>query len=564
MAAMDVPFPLPLEPMLAKAVAEIPAPDSVPGGLLYEPKWDGFRCLVLKDGEEVELASRGKKPLTRYFPEVVRTRAVALPPRCAVRRGDRRTARASPARQRLDWERPGPAHPPGGVPGHQAGRADPGRSGRLRPAVGGDDDLMAAAPFAERRARLEDVLRRPRRSRYRGGSPPDARHRRRRLSPGTGSPGSRAPAWTASSPSRWRRPYAPGKRTMLKIKHKRTGRGGGGRLPGAHLRSGVGSLLLGLYGDDGRIFNVGGIAAFTRQRRLELVDELAPLVVRDADGAVAHAATDRSRFSANKDVSFVPLRPERVVEVAFDQLEGGRFRHAVQFLRWRPDREPALVHPRSDRPRARLRSRRGSRRRVTAPDLHLWCHGTKGAGDERTEGAQGRHPARGDPPSRREPRRDAAGRAAGDLGVAVPVRGVPLAGLHPRRLARHLREVRREIQLAEATVEVPLPQPAAPARSGRRARRPSMSAQGSPSTATIPGTVRTVNSAGEASASRSQASGIDTGACPAAVADCTPKRSCGPGWPGCSRRRSGRRAPPSTRRWSPDPAAAVPARERSR
>ena len=102
---------------------------------------------------------------------------------------------------------------------------------------------------------------------------------------------------------------------------------------------GVGSLLLGLY-QDGQLFNVGGIAAFTAQRRLELVEELEPLVRRDADGNVEHAETDRSRFSSGKDVSFVPLRPERVVEVAFDQLEGWRFRHTVQFLRWRPDRDP--------------------------------------------------------------------------------------------------------------------------------------------------------------------------------------------------------------------------------
>ena len=135
-------------------------------------------------------------------------------------------------------------------------------------------------------------------------------------------------------------PYAPGKRTMLKIKHKRTAEA---VLVGYRVHtsgSGVGSLLLGLYGDDGRLFNVGGIAAFTAKRRLELVEELAPLIVRDEQGAIATAATDRSRFSANKDVSFVPLRPERVVEVAFDQLEGWRFRHAVQFLRWRPDRDP--------------------------------------------------------------------------------------------------------------------------------------------------------------------------------------------------------------------------------
>lgn len=134
-------------------------------------------------------------------------------------------------------------------------------------------------------------------------------------------------------------PYSPGKRTMLKIKHKRTAEA---VVTGYRVHKsgqGVGSLLLGLY-QDGQLFNVGGIAAFTARRRLELVDELEPLVRRDAEGNVEHAETDRSRFSSGKDVSFVPLRPERVVEVAFDQLEGWRFRHTVQFLRWRPDREP--------------------------------------------------------------------------------------------------------------------------------------------------------------------------------------------------------------------------------
>ena len=137
-------------------------------------------------------------------------------------------------------------------------------------------------------------------------------------------------------------PYAPGKRTMLKIKHHRTA---DAVVYGYRVHKsgqGVGSLLLGLFteqdGED-RLVGVGGIAAFTNLRRLELVEEFEPLVVRDEEGTVVDAATDRSRFSASKDVSFVPVRPERVVEVAFDQMEGLRFRHAVTFLRWRPDRE---------------------------------------------------------------------------------------------------------------------------------------------------------------------------------------------------------------------------------
>lgn len=334
MARMDVPFPLPLDPMLAKAVAEVPAPDAVPGGLLYEPKWDGFRCLILKDGAEVELASRGKKPLTRYFPEVVDRVRAALPVRCAldaeivVRRGE-------PGAQRLDWEA-------------LAQRIHPAASRVAKLAVATPAEVVAfdllstgeqawlERPFADRRRALEELfaavpaghgvhLTRV------TGDVAQARDWFARFE-GAGLDGLLAKPLAA--------PYAPGKRTMLKIKHKRTAEA---VLVGYRVHtsgSGVGSLLLGLYGDDGRLFNVGGIAAFTAKRRLELVEELAPLIVRDEQGAIATAATDRSRFSANKDVSFVPLRPERVVEVAFDQLEGWRFRHAVQFLRWRPDRDP--------------------------------------------------------------------------------------------------------------------------------------------------------------------------------------------------------------------------------
>ena len=127
---------------------------------------------------------------------------------------------------------------------------------------------------------------------------------------------------------------------MLKIKHSRTAEA---VVVGYRVHKsgrGVGSLLLGLYDDHGTLYNVGGISAFTDARRLELVDDLAPLVVRDEHGDAVRGETDRSRFSSSKDVSFVRLRPERVVEVKFDQMEGARFRHSVTFLRWRPDRDP--------------------------------------------------------------------------------------------------------------------------------------------------------------------------------------------------------------------------------
>ena len=134
--------------------------------------------------------------------------------------------------------------------------------------------------------------------------------------------------------------YQPGKRAMFKIKHKRTA---DVVLLGYRVHksgAGVGSLLLGLY-HDGRLLPVGGVSAFSNARRLELIDELAPLIEVDDDGAAVTGEKERSRFNAaNKDVSFVRLRPERVLEVRYDQMESGRFRHTVQFERWRPDREP--------------------------------------------------------------------------------------------------------------------------------------------------------------------------------------------------------------------------------
>lgn len=320
--------------MLAKAVASVPPADSVPGGLVYEPKWDGFRCIVLRDGDEVELASRGAKPLTRYFPEVVEAVREHLPPRCAVD-AEIVVRSGAPGAQRLDWEALSQRIHPAASRVATLSAQTPAELVCFDLLALGDESLLDE-PFATRRARLEESL-----AGLTDGAPIHltrtsddadvARDWFERFE-GAGLDG------VVAKPRE--RPYEPGKRTMLKIKHKRTGEA---VLTGYRVHKsgqGVGSLLLGLYGDDGRIFNVGGIAAFTAARRLELIDELAPLVVRDEDGEIARAETDRSRFSGSKDVSYVPLRPERVVEVAFDQLEGWRFRHAVTFLRWRPDREP--------------------------------------------------------------------------------------------------------------------------------------------------------------------------------------------------------------------------------
>ena len=331
---MDLPITLPVSPMLAKAVTGVPAPDSVVGGLSYEPKWDGFRCIVLRDGDEVELASRGAKPLTRYFPEVVGAVLAHLPPRCAI--DAEIVVRAGPpGAQRLDWGSLTQRIHPADSRVQRLAQESPAELICFDILALGDDDLTGL-PFADRRKRLESAL---------SGLAPDAPVHLTRTTrdvdiaqdwfnrfEGAGLDGVVAKPLAA--------PYQQGKRTMLKIKHARTAEA---VVVGYRVHksgAGIGSLLIGLYNEDGALYPVGGISAFTDARRLELVDELAPLVVTDDQGDPVKGATDRSRFSSNKDVSFVRLRPERVVEVKFDQMEGPRFRHTVTLLRWRPDRDP--------------------------------------------------------------------------------------------------------------------------------------------------------------------------------------------------------------------------------
>lgn len=332
--------------MLAKAVDSVPAHDSVAGGLSYEPKWDGFRCIVLRDGDEVQLASRGSKPLTRYFPELVDAVLEHLPQRCAID-AEIVVRAGQPGAERLDWESLSQRIHPADSRVQRLSRETPAELICFDILALGDDDLTAT-PFGTRRARLESVL---------STLPPDAPVHLTRSTidaatardwferfEGAGLDGVVAKDLAA--------PYQQGKRVMLKIKHARTAEAVvlGYRIHKSG--NGVGSLLLGLYDEDGALYNVGGIAAFTDARRLELVDELAPLVVTDGQGDAVKGSTDRSRFSGNKDMSFVRLRPERVVEVKFDQMEGPRFRHSVTFLRWRPDRDPvSCTAAQVDRPR---------------------------------------------------------------------------------------------------------------------------------------------------------------------------------------------------------------------
>jgi ATP-dependent DNA ligase len=311
---------------------------------LFEPKWDGFRCIVFRDGDEVELASRNTKPLTRYFPEVVEAVKASLPRRC-VMDGEIFVAIGD----RLEFERlQERIHPADSRVRMLADRTPAGYVAFDLLAV--DDESLMEQPFEVRRASLEDALAH--------AVPPVHLTR-------TTASASKATEWfsrfegagldgVVAKPLG--APYQQNARTMLKIKHERTADVvvAGYRLhktstPDKPL---LGSLLLGLYDDQGRLAHIGVSASFTARRRAELVEELQPLVVQDLSGHPwgewsdwAIANPDRvpgtqSRWSAGKDLSFTPLRPERVLEVGYDHMEGARFRHTAQFKRWRPDRDP--------------------------------------------------------------------------------------------------------------------------------------------------------------------------------------------------------------------------------
>lgn len=318
-------------PMLAKAAAAVPEPSKVPGGLLYEPKWDGFRGLVAWDGESVEIGSRGAKPLTRYFPELVEAIPALLSEPCLLD-GEIVVATGHPGAQRLDWEALSQRIHPAASRVALLAEATPAMFVAFDLLAHGDDDLLAA-PFAERRSRLETLMKDVGHPLYLTRTTHDRDAAVRWLSEfeGAGLDG------VVAKPLA--QPYAPGKRTLIKVKHARTAEvvALGYRIHKSG--SGVGSLLVGLYDADGTLRQVGGVAAWSDTKRRELIDELAPLVERDDSGDAVTGAGERSRFTGSKDVSFVRLRPERVLEVRYDQLEGARFRHTVQFERWRADRD---------------------------------------------------------------------------------------------------------------------------------------------------------------------------------------------------------------------------------
>lgn len=329
---MELTAASPIAPMLAKAVDAVPEPGSVPGGLSYEPKWDGFRAIVYFDGTTCEIGSRGSKKLTRYFPELVEAFTGQLPGPCVLD-GEIIVRSGEPGRERLDWEALSQRiHPADSRVRKLAEQTPAGFVAFDVLALG--DDVYLDAPFRERRALLEELTDGLGAPIHRTQVTTDVDLARRWLVEfeGAGLDGVVAKPLDAA--------YAPGKRLMLKTKHHRTA---DVVLLGYRVHksgSGVGSLLLGLYDSDGNLRNVGGASAFSDVRRQELVTELEPLVVRDDGGEIVRGETDRSRFSGSKDVSYVRLEPLRVLEVRYDQMEGDRFRHTAQFFRWRPDRDP--------------------------------------------------------------------------------------------------------------------------------------------------------------------------------------------------------------------------------
>lgn len=327
---MDLPVNPPVKPMLARSVPEIPE------GMLYEPKFDGFRCIVFRDRDEVELGSRNERPLTRYFPDVVRSVVEHLPPRCVV---DGEVVVAQDGG--LDFEAlQQRIHPAESRVNMLADRTPASFIAFDLLALG--DSSYIDRPFSERRAALEQALA--------SSGPPIF------LTPATDSI-ELARQWfrhfegagldgVIAKPGKI--PYAPDKRIMFKIKHERTADCVVAGFRWHKSGPVVGSLLLGLYDDQGALHHVGVAAAFTMAERKRLLDDLAPYRQEPGD---EHPWGDRSdweripggagnRWNAKKDMSYEPLRPELVAEVGYDHMEGTRFRHVAQFRRWRTDRAP--------------------------------------------------------------------------------------------------------------------------------------------------------------------------------------------------------------------------------
>jgi ATP-dependent DNA ligase len=327
----------PVEPMLAKLADAIPA-----GGFLYEPKWDGFRAIVFRSAADVFIQSRDLRPLDRYFPELHETLLAALPGGCVV---DGEIVIATP--KGLDFDALQLRLHPAASRVAKLAMETPSSFVAFDLLWAGSEDLREL-PFAERRARLERVLHEVKPPVHLTPMTPDIEVARKWLDEfeGAGLDG------VIAKPADGR--YEPGKRSMIKIKHARTADCvvAGFRWHKHGKNELIGSLLLGLYDESARLHHVGVTSSFTMAKRRELADELAPLRERalehhpwrewaewSSDGT--RMPGGQSRWSAGKDLSWEPLRVERVCEVKYDHMQGERFRHAATFLRWRADKAPS-------------------------------------------------------------------------------------------------------------------------------------------------------------------------------------------------------------------------------
>lgn len=323
-------FQPPIKPMLAKAVVGVPDRDD----LMFEPKWDGFRCIVFRDGDEVHLGSRNSKPLTRYFPELVDPIRDQLPDRvifdCEIivaidnhLEFDQLQQRIHPAESRVN----------------KLAEETPADIVAFDLLALGDQDLRQS-PFGERRDQLESV--------FANVVPP------LHLTPVT-TDHAVAEKWFVDFEGAGLdgliakpvgEPYAENKRSQLKVKHIRSA---DAVVAGYRIHkdgNGVGSLMLGLFADDGSLRHVGVAASFTKARRAELLEELAPLTenaLQDHPWASwsEAGAQNQHRWNANKDMGWLPVRTEWVAEVKYGSTLNGRFREVTKMLRWRHDKEPS-------------------------------------------------------------------------------------------------------------------------------------------------------------------------------------------------------------------------------
>jgi ATP-dependent DNA ligase len=308
--------------MLAELRSDIPSGE----GWRYEPKWDGFRAVVFRDGPTTEIRSRNGQDLTRYFPELLPALEAAVPGRAVV---DGEVVIAGP--QALDFDALLQRIHPARSRIERLAKQTPASFVAFDLLADGDEDLRGSSLLARRKA-LERLLRPGPRVLLtpQATSAEVARHWFEAFE-GAGLDGVIA--------KRADLPYVEGERVMVKVKHERTADCVvGGYRP--HKHGGVGSLLLGLHDGDGVLHHVGHTSAFSARIRKELMEVLAPLEGGTSFGE-GRTPGGPSRWAQGRDTAWVPVRPTLVCEVKFDHLQGDRFRHAARFLRWRPDKTPA-------------------------------------------------------------------------------------------------------------------------------------------------------------------------------------------------------------------------------